>query len=88
MCRIKKRTALDMRAILGGSFNLPTFHTIQFLFILTVIQFWWIAIWGLAYLVIDVVAGPSKRIECMIYAVMLLFTVVVIHYNPQMLEKL
>jgi len=55
---------------------------------LTVIQFWWIAIWGLAYIIIDVVAGPSKRIECMIYAAMLLFTIVVIHYNPQMLEKL
>jgi hypothetical protein len=77
-----------MSSILGGSFHLSTLHTIQFLFILTVIQFWWIAIWGLAYIIIDVIAGRSKTIECLIYACMLVFTVVVIHYNPKMLEKL
>ena len=77
-----------MSGILGGSFNLSTVHTIQFLFILTIIQFWWIAIWGLAYIIINLVAGKSKTIECLIYVFMLVFTVVVIHYNPKMLEKL
>jgi hypothetical protein len=43
--------------------NYNTFH---FLFILTVIQFWWIAIWGIAYIVIDIIAGPSKMIELFI----------------------
>ena len=63
-------------------------HTMKFLFILTLIQFWWIAIWGIAYIVIDMVAGPSKIIETLIYVCMLVFTMVVIHNNPRMVERL
>ncbi len=62
--------------------------TIQFLFVLTLIQFWWIAIWGIAYIVIDAIAGPSKITELWIYAIMLIFTVLVIHLNPEMIERL
>ena len=63
-------------------------RTIQFLFILTLIQFWWIAIWGIAYIVIDAIAGTSKITELWIYAIMLIFTVVVIQLNPDMIERL
>ena len=65
--------------------NYATFH---FLFILTVIQFWWIAIWGIAYIFIDLVAGPSKMVEMFIYFLMLLSTVYVVHMNPKVLDKL
>ena len=58
------------------------------LFLLTLIQFWWIAIWGLAYIVIDAIAGSSKIKELYIYFGMLLFTMVVFHFNPQMVERL
>jgi hypothetical protein len=68
--------------------DVPTFHTINFLVVLTLIQFWWIAIWGLAYIFIDLVAGKSKMVECFIYAVMLFFTMIIIHRNPKMLERL
>jgi len=59
-----------------------------FLFFLTIIQFWWIAIWGIAYIVIDMIAGPSKLIEFFIYIVMLGGTVVLLHMNPKLLDKL
>jgi hypothetical protein len=65
--------------------NYDTFH---FLFILTVIQFWWIAIWGIAYIVIDIIAGPSKIVEMAIYFLMLLSTIYVVHTNPKILDKL
>ena len=68
--------------------KLPKYHTLQFLFILTLIQFWWIAIWGLAYVVINLVAGRSKTIECLIYVTMLLTTLIIIHMKPMMLDKL
>jgi hypothetical protein len=68
--------------------SIPSFQTFQFLFILTIIQFWWIAIWGIAYIVIDVVAGPSRLIEIMIYLFMLGCTVLVIHTNPKVIERL
>jgi len=63
-------------------------RTLHFLFVLTMIQFWWIAIWGIAYIIIDSVAGTSKIRELWIYAGMLLFTVILIHLNPDMLDKL
>jgi len=67
---------------------LPSFQTFQFLFILTIIQFWWIAIWGIAYILIDIIAGPSRTIEMLIYIFMLGCTVLVIHANPKVIERL
>jgi hypothetical protein len=64
------------------------FNTMNALFILTLIQFWWIAIWGLAYIVIDTYAGPSRKKEIFIYIGMLLFTLTIFHLNPRMLERL
>jgi len=64
------------------------YDTFHFLFILTVIQFWWIAIWGIAYIAIDLVAGPSKMVELFIYFLMLLSTVYIVHKNPKVLDKL
>jgi hypothetical protein len=58
------------------------------LFLLTLVQLWWIAIWGLAYILIDAFAGESKIKEVSIYLGLLFFTVVVFHFNPQMLERL
>lgn len=65
-----------------------TMRTFHFLLVLTLIQFWWIAIWGIAYIVIDAIAGPSKITELWIYAIMLCFTILVINLNPEMLDKL
>jgi hypothetical protein len=63
-------------------------NTANVLFLLTLIQFWWIAIWGLAYMFIDAVAGTSKTKEIGIYLGMLLFTMVVFHFNPDMIQRL
>lgn len=64
------------------------FRTLNILFLITLIQFWWIAIWGLAYIFIDAVAGTSKIKEIYIYIGMLFFTAAIIHSNPRMLERL
>ena len=58
------------------------------LFLLTLVQFWWIAIWGIAYILIDAFAGTSKIREVGIYIGMLVFTIGVFHFNPQLVEKL
>lgn len=63
------------------------FRVINVLLILTLIQFWWIAIWGLAYIVIDYVAGPSKMKQSYIYGSMLIFTVIVLFMNPKMIDR-
>ena len=67
---------------------MSSMKTMQFLLVLTLIQFWWIAIWGLAYIVIDTIAGNSKTTELSIYLGMLVVTYVIIHMNPDMLQKL
>lgn len=64
------------------------FNTVNALFILTLIQLWWIAIWGLAYIAIDAIAGESKSKEIGIYIGMLVFTIVIFHLNPDMLSRL
>uniref|UniRef100_A0A6C0ANU4 Uncharacterized protein n=1 Tax=viral metagenome TaxID=1070528 RepID=A0A6C0ANU4_9ZZZZ len=63
-------------------------NTLNVLFILTLVQLWWIAIWGLAYMIIDTVAGTSKIREIGIYIGMLIFTMMILHLNPQMVERL
>ena len=65
-----------------------TFKVINVLFLLTLIQLWWIAVWGLAYMVIDVIAGSSKIKELYIYISMLIITITILHLNPQMVERL
>lgn len=60
----------------------------KFLFFLTIIQFWWIAIWGIAYIVIDLISGPSKTVEFAIYVSMLLGTFMMVHTNPSLLDRL
>jgi len=64
------------------------FNTMNALFILTLIQVWWIAIWGLAYIAIDTYAGSSRKKELYIYIGMLIFTLAIFHLNPRMLERL
>lgn len=60
----------------------------QFLGILTLIQFWWIAIWGLAYIGIDWVAGDSKVHQALIYLGFLLVVIFVLQVRPRLVEKL
>jgi hypothetical protein len=62
-------------------------HSIShFLFIMTIIQFWWIAIWGIAYILIDLVAGSSRLIEFGLYIATLVLMTVYIHSNPEVIE--
>lgn len=67
---------------------LPSFSLIRFLLIITIIQFWWIAIWGLAYMGIEAIAGKSKQTEFWIYIGLLFATVLAIQVDPSLIEKL
>lgn len=69
-------------------FCFPSFNLIQFLFAITLLQFWWIAVWGLAYMAMEVVAGKNKSIEFWIYIGLLVAVTAIVHTNPILLEKL
>lgn len=64
------------------------FSMLQFLGILTLVQFWWIAIWGLAYIFIDFVAGDSKKKQILMYLGFMLAVVLVFQFEPRLIEKL
>lgn len=64
------------------------FSMLQFLGILTLIQFWWIAIWGLAYIAIDAIAGDSKIKQILIYVGFLLAVTLALQIQPRLVEKL
>lgn len=61
---------------------------LQFLGALTLIQFWWIAIWGLAYIFIDMVAGDSKMKQVLVYVGFMLAVILVLQIRPRLIEKL
>lgn len=61
---------------------------LQFLGLMTLIQFWWIAIWGLAYMAIEAVAGSSKQKQILIYVGFLLAVILVLQFEPRLVEKL
>jgi len=60
----------------------------QFLCILTIIQFWWIAIWGLAYIAIDAIAGSDKMKQVLVYVGFMLVVILTFQYEPRLIEKL
>ena len=69
-------------------FCFPSFSVLRFLVAITHLQFWWIAIWGLAYMAIEAVAGKSKNTEFWIYIGLLISTVLVIQLDPSLIERL
>jgi hypothetical protein len=53
-----------------------------------IVQFWWIALWGLVYISIEWLVGKNKLMEFWIYAIILFFTMLSIQINPNLLDKL
>ena len=62
--------------------------TMHALGVLTLVQLWWISIWGIAYLAVGHLSGTSKLKEFSIYAIILTLTFVIFQRNPWILEKL
>lgn len=66
----------------------PSMSTMRFLGLLTVIQFWWIAVWGLAYIFIGWYAGANKQKEAWVYIVLLIVSLIVVQLNPDLRHRL
>jgi len=54
----------------------------------TLLQLWWIAIWGIAYIAIEYVAKKSKIVEFYIYCGLLTLVIVVLFANPNLIKHL
>jgi hypothetical protein len=66
----------------------PSFSLLRFLFVITLIQFWWIAIWGLGYIGISYLTKGSQQKELFLYFGILLAVLLVFQFEPTLLEKL
>ncbi len=79
---------IEMVGLIESVLCIPSFSTIRFLGLLTIIQFWWIAVWGIAYLFIAWYAGKSKQKELWVYLTLLFVTLFVVQMDPSLLHKL
>ena len=74
--------------MLGFHFRNHDFSNLQLLSYITLLQIWWIAVWGIAYIIIEYLSNKSKFKELMIYIVLLLSTLIFILTNPKLMSHL
>ena len=67
---------------------LADFNNVQILSYVTIIQLWWIAIWGISYIAIEYLSNKSKLRELVLYIRLLsaVFTIFVV--NPHLIKHL
>jgi len=49
---------------------------------ITLVQLWWIAIWGIAFILIEYLSNKSKVKELSIYILLLFFVFITIVFQP------
>jgi hypothetical protein len=64
------------------------YSNLQLLSYVTLIQLWWIAIWGISYILIEYLSNKSKTKEICIYILLLLIIFTIIISNPHLMKHL
>ena len=59
-----------------------TFLTITFL------NIWWIALWGVCFIIVEYVSGKSKIVELCIYVMMMVVILIVLSRNPHLIPHI
>ena len=65
--------------------NLSTFQVLGYI---TLLQLWWIAIWGIAYIAIEYLSNKSKFRELAIYFILLIIVVCTLLCYPHLINHL
>jgi len=60
---------------------------INLFLIISFLQIWWIAVWGIAYIFIEYMSKKSKAVELLIYVSMMLIIIIIISRNPGLVPK-
>ena len=74
--------------MLGFHFRNHDISNLQLLMYITLLQIWWIAVWGIAYIIIEQLSNKSQFKELMIYIVLLTGTLIFILTNPKLMSHL
>ena len=64
------------------------YSTLEILFYISLLQLWWVAIWGISYILIEWVSNKSRLIELYIYIGLLIGTIVLLLTNPHLMKHL
>jgi hypothetical protein len=54
-----------------------------FLFAVTLVQIWWIAVWGITDILIQILAGKHRHVEFLIYVFFIVLVISFLQSNPQ-----
>ena len=65
-----------------------SYSTLEGLGYTTLIQLWWISVWGISYIVIEYLSNKSKKIELFIYIGLLILVLSIILNKPQLMRHL
>lgn len=65
-----------------------SYYTLEGLGYVTLIQLWWISVWGISYIVIEYLSNKSKKIELFIYVGLLILVLSIILNKPQLMRHL
>ena len=61
---------------------------LRILGIITLLQLWWVAVWGICYLAIEKVVGKCKSTELFLYVGTMISIYVILYANPDLLRHL
>jgi len=64
------------------------FSVIEVLCYVTLLQLWWIAIWGIAYIAIEYISNKSRLTEFYIYCGLLALSIVILINKPHLINHL
>jgi hypothetical protein len=54
-------------------------------FSITFLNIWWVAIWGISYLAIEMVAKKNKAVELLIYIAMMIIVISALIVYPELI---
>jgi predicted membrane channel-forming protein YqfA (hemolysin III family) len=60
---------------------------INLFLVISFLQLWWIALWGIVYIFIEYMSKKSKSVELLIYVSMMLVIIIIISRNPGLVPK-
>jgi hypothetical protein len=70
------------------SLNTQNINKFTLLGYITLLQLWWIAVWGIAYIIIEYYSNKSKSKELAIYFILLVVVLFLVLKDPDLIERL
>jgi low temperature requirement protein LtrA len=60
--------------------------TVEIIGYVTLIQLWWISVWGISYIVIEYICGKSKKLELLMYFFLMSVVLLTIFLKPDIIR--